>query len=136
MSEYKKGMRPPKDYIREKASIFGDNVRLQRKSRGLTADTLGKFLSISTAYVGLIERGERCPSMETFLRICDFFGASTDDMLTPAGTPTTLRDNSVVDSRQAIVNGMLDTFSKKELGHVVEMIKGFKKFTLKVDLED
>ena len=68
MREYIKDKRPSKDFIDDKAKAFGQNVRLTRKESKLTAQDLAKFLSISTAYVGLIERGERCPSLETFLR--------------------------------------------------------------------
>ena len=74
-------MRPPRDFIDEVSKTIGENMRLARKEKGLTASDLSKFLSISTAYIGLIERGEHCPSLETFLRICNFFGKGADEML-------------------------------------------------------
>ncbi|MCL2396778.1 MAG: helix-turn-helix domain-containing protein [Defluviitaleaceae bacterium] len=127
-----------KDYINEKCVIFGNNMRVARKERGFTSEALGKFLKISTAYVGLIERGERCPSLETFMKICDFFGESYEEMLTPryalkiaeskaASKVEASRDK--VKRKQKMVAGMLNTFDVDELDHIIGMIKSFKTFS-------
>ena len=127
-----------KAYINKKASVFGENMRNARKQRGFTAESLGKFLSISTAYVGLIERGERCPSLETFLKICDFFGESPEKMLAPAaislplrepGRKVTAEDKEATTKRNKLVLSMLDTFTQAELEHIIDIIKSFKNFT-------
>jgi len=126
------------DFISEKAAVFGANMRAARKQRGFTSEALAKFLSISTAYVGLIERGERCPSLETFLRICEFFGESPNTMLTPAGMglPVRERGNKAATAdegkkgrKNKMILSMLDTFDAAELEHVVTMIKSFKNYT-------
>ena len=46
-----------KRYITEKIHIFGRNMRMARKFTGLTTTLMGDFLNLSTAYIGLIERG-------------------------------------------------------------------------------
>jgi len=133
---------PPamQDFISEKAAIFGANMRAARKQRGFTSEALAKFLSISTAYVGLIERGERCPSMETFLKICEFFGETPNTMLTPAGAGLPLRekagkaagagtDDGKKSRKSKMILSMLETFDAAELEHVVNMIKSFKNYT-------
>ena len=50
------------------------NIRVLRKKLSLSSKELGEFIGISTAYVGLIERKERTPSLEILLKICRFFG--------------------------------------------------------------
>jgi transcriptional regulator with XRE-family HTH domain len=134
-------------FINEKSLIFGENVRLARKERGFTSDVLAKFLGISTAYVGLIERGERNPSLETFLRICDFFGESPEIMLTPSGMGAAFREsktltrNSQVDPEKRnrkykMIVSMLETFDPAELEYIVNVIKSFKTFSQTTGLQE
>ena len=131
---------PSKDYLAEKCLIFGENMRIARKERGFTSEALGRFLSISTAYVGLIERGERCPSLETFLKICDFFGESYEYMFTPKGSLGVSEKKASVGStnekdqkerKQKMINGMINTFTSEELDHIIGVIKSFKNFSHK-----
>jgi len=128
---------PTKNYIAEKCQVFGENMRIARKERGFTSEVLAKFLKISTAYVGLIERGERCPSLETFLRICDFFGESYETMLTPrsglsvAESKAARRENDKdqVVRKQKMIMAMINTFDVKELDHIISVVKSFKTFS-------
>jgi len=132
-----------KDFISEKTLIFGENVRIARKERGFTAEVLAKFLGISTAYVGLIERGERCPSMETYMKICDFFGESYETMLTVrkdyrvAEKRRLNKDpniNSRVQRKQKMIISMVNTFSDDELDFIISAVKSFKRFVLAPNL--
>ena len=127
-----------RDFINEKSNIFGANLRAVRKQRGFTTESLAKFLGISTAYIGLIERGERCPSLETFLKVCEFFGESPEKMLTASGMGLAMRESKSaarnVDAEETarkhkMVLSMLDTFDPAELDHVVSMMKSFKDYT-------
>ena len=130
---------PSKDYLAEKCQIFGENMRIARKERGFTSEALGRFLGISTAYVGLIERGERCPSLETFLKICDFFGESYEAMLTSKSTLSVRErkaggrngEKNQVERKQKMISGMISTFNAEELDHIIGVIKSFKNFTHK-----
>ncbi|MCL2573910.1 MAG: helix-turn-helix domain-containing protein [Defluviitaleaceae bacterium] len=69
----------------KRLQAFGKNMRAARKDRGLSAVNVGKCLGLSTAYVALIERSERTPSVKTMLDICDFFGTSVDEMMVDRG---------------------------------------------------
>ena len=130
-------MKDSKEYITEKCLIFGENMRISRKERGFTSEVLARFLQISTAYVGLIERGERCPSLETFLRICDFFGESYEAMLTPranqtAGESRLARSENAKEQaarKQKMVTSMINTFNADELDHIIATVKSFKLFS-------
>lgn len=127
-----------KEFFNEKTAIFGENLRIARKDRGFTAEVLAKFLGISTAYVGLIERGERCPSMETFLKICEFFGESYEDMLTAPRSLTVAEKKlqSKQDDakrqilrKQKMISSMINTFDAEELDYIITVIKSFKNFS-------
>jgi transcriptional regulator with XRE-family HTH domain len=128
-----------KQFINEKCLIFGANMRAARKERGFTAEGLGKFLGISTAYVGLIERGERCPSLEIFLKICEFFGESCDAMLVPKAKAkvsekksTAKGDNSKDQEarKRKMITSMIGTFNADELDYISSMVKNLKNFSM------
>jgi transcriptional regulator with XRE-family HTH domain len=67
---------------------FGENLRSEREKMGFTREFLADFTGITASYIGSLERGERTPSLATFLNICDFFGEDASEMLKPQ---TTLR---------------------------------------------
>ena len=127
-------------YLEEKCQLFGRNVRRLRKERRFSSEVLAHFLNISTAYVGLIERGERCPSLETFFKICDFFGESYEVMMAePESKTATLRDGEVLTKEQAAklelqtkqktVHKMTDTFNISELELIESIIKSLRNFS-------
>ena len=133
------GAEQPKGILAEKCKIFGENMRAARKERGFTSEALGRFLGISTAYVGLIERGERTPSLETFLKICDFFGESPDDMFRLQSSVLSVKEKKAsgrseqekLERKRKLIAGMIHTFSLDELDHVITVIKSFKSYSHK-----
>ena len=128
-----------KELLNERTLVFGENVRIARKERGFTAEALGTFLGISTAYVGLIERGERVPSMETFLKICEFFGESYEGMLivpkklTLAEKKKLNKQEDIAQQilrKQKMISSMINSFDVDELNYLINNIKHFKNFSL------
>ena len=126
-----------KERINKRALTFGENMRVIRKQRGFTTEAFATFMGVSTAYIGLIERGERTPSLETFLRICEFFGEDPTTMLQEKSAGLAVRETKLaaknisadkIKSRHKMVNSMLDTFDPIELDHAVTMIKNFKNY--------
>ena len=49
--------------------VFGKQLRLERKKRGLSAETLAKACGISRSYIVLIEGGKRLPSKKVLPNI-------------------------------------------------------------------
>jgi transcriptional regulator with XRE-family HTH domain len=49
--------------------LFGENVRLIRKQRGLTQEELAEVTGLQNTYIGGIERGERNISLETLEKV-------------------------------------------------------------------
>ena len=60
---------------------IGENIRLERANRNLTIEELAEMLELSASYIGLLERGERCPSLKNLYKLCDLFGCAPNDML-------------------------------------------------------
>ncbi len=60
---------------------LGRKIRLVRKQRGLTQREAAEKIGISTAFFGLIERGQRKASIETLVSVCNVLNVSMDELL-------------------------------------------------------
>ncbi|MGI5898871.1 MAG: helix-turn-helix domain-containing protein [Christensenellales bacterium] len=60
---------------------LGRKIRNVRKQRGLTQKESAEMIGISTAFFGLIERGQRKASIETLVSICNVLNVSMDELL-------------------------------------------------------
>ena len=62
---------------------FGKRLRVLRELRGLTLETLGGMCKPAMGYqaVARLERGERTPSWETVLRLCEALGVSAEEFM-------------------------------------------------------
>ena len=64
-----------------KLETIGKNIRKYRKQRKLGQDQLAEKTDLSTNYIGMIERGEKIPALETFLKIANALEVSADMLL-------------------------------------------------------
>lgn len=60
------------------AKKFGSNIQKYRRSKGLTQEEAAEQSGLSTNYFRQIELGNKVPRLETFLRIAEVLGVSTD----------------------------------------------------------
>ena len=60
---------------------IGANIRKCRISKGMRQEDLAEATNLSTTYIGMVERGEKTPSLETFISILNALGTSSDVVL-------------------------------------------------------
>ena len=60
---------------------IGENVRTFRIKRRLKQEDLAERAGLSTKYIGVIERGEKIPSLETFCLLSNALEVSADILL-------------------------------------------------------
>ena len=63
-------------------SSIGKNIRKFRIEKKLRQEDLAERSGLSANYVGMVERGEKIPSLETFISIVNTLGVSADMVLT------------------------------------------------------
>lgn len=66
---------------------FGAQVRLLRKTRGLTQVALAAACRMDPNYVGGIERGERNPSLENITKIAESLKVSVAQLVATIDRP-------------------------------------------------
>ena len=60
---------------------IGEKIKYERKYRNLTLDDCSKILGVTASFLGLVERGERCLSLDKVIKFCSVFGVSTDYLI-------------------------------------------------------
>ena len=60
---------------------LGQNIRKCRKEQGLSQEQLAEKTGLSANYIGLIERGEKQPALDTLVNILNTLNASADLVL-------------------------------------------------------
>ena len=60
--------------------VLGRAIKVLRKAKGITQDTLALAADISPSHLQRIETGERQPKDEDLLLICKCLGISEDDI--------------------------------------------------------
>jgi transcriptional regulator with XRE-family HTH domain len=64
------------------AARFGDNLRRARKDASLSQEEAGIRASLHRTEIGLLERGERIPRIDTAIKLAGAVDVSVGDLLT------------------------------------------------------
>ena len=60
---------------------FGDTVQKVRKSQGISQEELAAKLAMHKNYIGMIERGERNPTIRTLYKIAKALKVNSSELL-------------------------------------------------------
>lgn len=62
-------------------SEMDGRIRKHRQLKSMTQDVLAEKVGVSPAYIGMIERGERAPSLDVFILIANELSVTADELL-------------------------------------------------------
>ena len=62
-------------------SPIGSRIKAARENKKMTQEDLAALLDMSTTHISVIERGVKPPKLETFIRIANVLGVSSDYLL-------------------------------------------------------
>lgn len=63
------------------ARRFGENLRRHRKQAGISQEALGCAAGLHRTEVGLLERGERTPRIDTVIKLCSSLEIGAGELL-------------------------------------------------------
>ncbi|MFZ0827261.1 MAG: helix-turn-helix transcriptional regulator [Verrucomicrobiia bacterium] len=67
------------------SDAFSQVVAKHREEKGLSRAALARLASLHQTYIGLLERGERTPNLDTANAIARALGKSLEGIITEAG---------------------------------------------------
>lgn len=99
---------------------IGIKIKQYRIQRKMSQERLAELSGLSTNYIGMIERGEKTPALDTFLTIANVLNVSADMLLSDVlYNGYTVKDsllaeklNGLIPADREIIYDVIDTLIK------------------------
>lgn len=108
-----------------KLDTIGKNIRKFREIKKLRQEDLAEKTDLTTNYIGMIERGEKIPSLETFINILNSLGVSADMVLSD------VLDNGYK-VKDSLLNEKLEKLVPEERNRIYEVIDTMMKHSKQI----
>ena len=103
-----------------KLDSIGKNIKKYRLSKNLRQEDLAELAELSANYIGSLERGEKTPSLPTFIEILNALEASADIVFSDV-----LNSGYIV--KDSLLHEQLAQLSPEERKRVYNIIETFLK---------
>lgn len=105
----------------------GRNIRAYRTKKKMTQEQLAEKVGLTVAFIGMIERGDKMPSFETFIKIANALEVSADVLL---------HDVLVAgyEVKNSLLNERLDKISREDRAMIYEVIDTMLKHSKQIKL--
>ena len=94
---------------------IGRNIRKYRVEKKMRQEDLAEKTGLSANYIGMLERGEKLPSLDTFISILNALGITADAVLCDV-----LENGYTV--KNSLLNDKLQTLPETERNKIYEVI--------------
>lgn len=108
-----------------KLDTIGKNIRKFREIKKLRQEDLAEKTDLTTNYIGMIERGEKIPSLETFINILNSLGVSADMVLSD------VLDNGYK-VKDSLLNEKLEKLVPEDRNKIYEVIDTMMKHSKQI----
>lgn len=81
------------------AVSIGKRIRACREQKGWNQEEFAEKVGLSIPYIGMIERGEKVPKLETFVRIANTLEVTSDLLLADVLQVQPYADTSAISAR-------------------------------------
>lgn len=108
-----------------KLDTLGKNIRKFREIKKLRQEDLAEKTDLTTNYIGMIERGEKIPSLETFINILNSLGVSADMVLSD------VLDNGYT-VKDSLLNEKLEKLVPEDRNRIYEVIDTMMKHSKQI----
>lgn len=108
-----------------KLDTIGKNIRKFREIKKLRQEDLAEKTDLTTNYIGMIERGEKIPSLETFINILNSSGVSADMVLSD------VLDNGYT-VKDSLLNEKLEKLVPEDRNRIYEVIDTMMKHSKQI----
>jgi transcriptional regulator with XRE-family HTH domain len=95
-------------------SLVGERIKKQRVILGYSREKFSEMVQIASVYLGQLERGQRTPSLETFVEIASALDCSLDYLV--------FGDDINKDLDKTEIINLLDKSSTRELKAISDLL--------------
>lgn len=101
---------------------IGKYLRKFRQEKGLSQEALAEKTNLSSNYIGMLERGKKVPSLETFVELANALDVSADMLLCEVV-------NAGFQTKSTLLSTKLEELSPTDRSRVFEIIEVFLRTT-------
>ena len=105
------------------SALIGKRIRTIREEKGWKQEVFAEKVGLSPTYIGMIERGEKIPKLETFVRIANVLNVSADLLLADVLQAELFADTS---ARATAINA-LDPAGRERIYDVIDILLRHEK---------
>lgn len=95
---------------------IGRNIRKCREAKGIKRETLAEMAELSVSYMSALERGEKLPKLDTFIRIANTLQVPSDTLL----ADVLIVENQIVSSELSKDLSVLPFSEQKKILNVIK----------------
>ncbi|MCL2610680.1 MAG: helix-turn-helix domain-containing protein [Defluviitaleaceae bacterium] len=107
-----------------KKEILGNTMKKYRLAYDLSVEELARLLGVSSAFVGLIERGERGLSLKNLVRLTEIFDVDINELIYDTGENLTVATPQERPLRS--LSALLTGLNEKEMQHIIVLVQSLK----------
>jgi len=125
-NEYAENGHVKNGYTEANCGIIGSNIRKHRKLRRFTVEELADRMDLSISFITLLERGERCPGLNTLYKLCDLFQITPNDLLMPPAESTGHKHAAAAGSmslQQKSAALLMRDLSERDIGFLLRVLE-------------
>ena len=100
---------------------IGKNIRKYRLAKNMRQEDLAEAIGLSSNYIGMMERGEKIPSLETFISILNALNVSADVILCDV-------TNTGFTVKNTILTEKLERLSTHDRARIYEVIETLLRY--------
>ena len=100
---------------------IGKNIRKCRLAKKMRQEDLAEMVGVSSNYIGMMERGEKIPSLETFVSILNALKVSADVILCDVTTTGFTVKNTILTEK-------MDRLSPHDRARIYEVIETLLRY--------
>jgi len=109
------------------AKMIGANIRKYRLLKSLSQENIALDAGMHPAYLGQLERGEKCPNIDTLLKISDALNTPICDILDFERKEVyEINENKTFQKLAGLLNQLPD-FKQQQLLNIITEIIDFKE---------
>ena len=119
--------------------IIGKNIRDQRIARSISIDELSEMLSLTSGFIGLIERGQRGATNLSLYKLSEIFDVTIDSFFYPesaGGLQFSEEFDDTAKVRRKKVASLISNLSADELEFIIQVVKSLRKMTCPAERQE
>ena len=109
---------------------IGANIRYERTVRNMSIDELAEMLQLSTAFIGLTERGQRGAKLSNLIKTAEIFGITVNDLIYgDHGNALEVNEENDADlilTKKATISSLLYDLDCDELDFIISSIRSLR----------